>query len=119
MKKPTSVDQYIESAPSAIRTKLKELRAIIKKTAPKAEEKISYGMPYYGYLGRLAYFAYAKNHVGLYVPPPVIENHKKDLGGYKTAKATVQFPLDKKLPVMLIKKLIKARMTLNELKVVK
>ncbi len=114
MKKPTSVDEYIESALPAIRTKLKELRAIIKKTAPKAEEKISYGMPYYEYLGRLAYFAYAKNHVGLYVPPPVIENHKKDLGGYKTAKATVQFPLDKKLPVMLIKKLIKARMKINE-----
>jgi uncharacterized protein YdhG (YjbR/CyaY superfamily) len=119
MKKPTSVDEYIESAPPAIRTKLKELRTIIKKTAPKAEEKISYGMPYYGYFGRLVYFAYAKTHVGLYVPPPVIANHQKDLKNHKTAKATVQFPLDKKLPVALIKKLIKARMTLNELKVVK
>jgi uncharacterized protein YdhG (YjbR/CyaY superfamily) len=49
----------------------------------------------------------------------VIADHQKDLKNYKTAKATVQFPLDKKLPVALIKKLIKARMTLNELKVVK
>jgi uncharacterized protein YdhG (YjbR/CyaY superfamily) len=114
MKKPTSVDEYIESAPPAIRTKLKELRTIIKKTAPRAEEKISYGMPYYGYFGRLAYFAYAKTHVGLYVPPPVIADHQKDLKNYKTAKATVQFPLDKKLPVALIKKLVKARMKINE-----
>ncbi len=119
MKKPTTVDQYIESAPPVIKTKLKELRTIIKKTAPKAEEKISYGMPYYGYFGRLVYFAYAKTHVGLYIPPPVIANHEKDLKNYKTAKATVQFPLDKKLPVALIKKLIKARMTLNESKSVK
>jgi uncharacterized protein YdhG (YjbR/CyaY superfamily) len=52
--------------------------------------------------------------VGLYVPPPVIANHQKDLKNHETAKATVQFPLDKKLPTALIRKLIKARMMINE-----
>jgi uncharacterized protein YdhG (YjbR/CyaY superfamily) len=55
-----TVDAYIEAAPKEARTKLKEIRRIIRAAAPKAEEKISYWMPYYGYYGRLAYFRLAK-----------------------------------------------------------
>ncbi len=109
-----SVDEYIENSPIEVREKLKELRKIIKSTVPKAEEKISYGMPYYGYRGRLAYFALFKTHIGLYVMPPVVEEFKSELKDYKTAVSTIQFPLDKKLPVELIKKLIKARVKKNE-----
>jgi uncharacterized protein YdhG (YjbR/CyaY superfamily) len=110
----TTVDAYIAAAPKEVRGKLKELRAVIRKVAPDAEERISYGMPYYGYRGRLAYFRHWKNHIGLYVPTPVIEEHKRELKEYETARATVRFPLDRKLPVGLIKKLIKARMKMNE-----
>lgn len=109
-----TVDAYISAAPKEVQPKLKELRKLIKSVAPKAEEKISYSMPYYGYKGRLAYFAFAKKHIGLYVMPPVIRAHKEDLKGYVTAMATVQFPLEKKLPVALIKKLLKAGMKNNE-----
>ena len=113
-KKPKDVGAYIAGAPKDVQGKLKELRAAIKSVAPKAEERISYGMPYYGYLGRLAYFAFAKKHIGLYIPPPIIEEYKNELADYETAKATIRFPLDKKLPVALIKKLVKARMKKNE-----
>src|SRR2546423_1012456 len=106
MLKHKNVDAYIAAAPREVRAKLKELRAAIRKAAPDAEERISYGMPYYASKGRLAYFAAFKNHIGLYVPTPVIEEHKSELKGYETAKATVRFPLDKKLPVGLIKKLV-------------
>ena len=116
MKRPKSVDAYIKSAPREVRAKLVQLRRTIKSVAPKAEEKISYGMPYYGYKGRLAYFALAKAHIGLYISPPVIQEHKSELKGYETAKATVRFPLNKKLPVALIKKLVKARVKKNEKK---
>lgn len=118
-KKPKTVDEYIKNAPKETQAKLVELRDIIRATASKAEEKISYSMPYYGYNGRLAYFAYFKNHIGLYVMPPVIAEHKKDLKDYETAMATVRFSLDKKLPVTLIKKLIKAGMKNNDAKVKK
>ena len=111
---PKDVDAYIAAAPEGVRRKLKELRATIRKTAPDAEERISYRMPYYGYKGRLAYFAAFKKHIGLYVPSPVIEEHKSELKDYKTAKATVRFPMDKPLPVALIKKLVKARVRKNE-----
>ena len=108
------VDAYIAIAPKEVRPKLKELRAVIRKAAPDAEERISYRMPYYSYKGRLAYFAAFKNHIGLYVPTPVVEEHKNELKNYEAAKATVRFPLDKKLPLGLIKKLVKARMKKNE-----
>lgn len=112
-----SVDEYIRSAPEEIRGKLSELRRLIRTAAPEAEERISYGMPYYGYKGRLAYFRFAKNHVGLYVMPPVVAEFKEELKGYETAKAAIRFPLDKKLPSALIKKLIKARAKKNEEKI--
>ncbi len=117
MKKPKTVSAYIKSAPKEVRSKLVQLRKIIRSVAPKAEEKISYGMPYYGYKGRLAYFAFAKKHVGLYVMPPVIQNHKSELKGYETSKATVRFPLSRKLPVALIKKLVRAGVKKNEFKI--
>src|SRR3989344_6455070 len=110
MKPINDVDEYIANTPKAIQGKLKELRAVIRKTAPKAEERISYSMPYYGYKGRLVYFAAFKNHIGLYLPPPIIEEHQQELKDYGTSKSAVRFPFDKKLPVALIKKLVKARM---------
>ncbi len=116
MKKPKSVYTYLQSAPPKVRLMLKEMRSIIKAAAPSAQEKISYGMPYYSYKGRLAYFGFAANHIGLYIPTPIIAKHKKELKGYSYAAsgATVRFPLDKKLPAALIKKLVRARMKMNE-----
>jgi uncharacterized protein YdhG (YjbR/CyaY superfamily) len=114
MPRPRSVDEYIAAAPKEFQRSLKQLRTTIRRTAPESDERISYGMPYYGYKGRLAYFRHSTHHIGLYIPPPVIQEHKRELRGYETATATVRFPLDKKLPVALIRKLIKARMKKNE-----
>jgi uncharacterized protein YdhG (YjbR/CyaY superfamily) len=113
-KAPKDVDEYIARAPKEVQDKLKEIRVTIREAAPTAVESISYGMPYYDYMGRLAWFGLAKAHIGLYLRPPVIEEHKKELANYKTTKSAVHLPLDKKIPVPLIKKLIKARMKKNE-----
>ncbi len=112
--KPKDVDGYIAEAPKEAQAKLKELRAIIRKTAPAAVERISYGMPYYEYKGRLAYFSFWKAHIGLYLPTPTIADHERELAAYETTKATIRFPLDRKLPGALIRKLIKARMKRNK-----
>jgi len=114
MKRAKEVDEYIASAPKDVRGKLKELRAAIREVAPDALEKISYMMPYYAYKGRLVYFAYAKNHIGLYALFPSDAVLKNQLKNYSTSKGTIRFPLDKKLPITLIKKLIRARMKVNE-----
>lgn len=114
MKKPKDVSSYIEAAPRDVLAKLVQLRKIIKATAPKADEGISYGMPYYEYKGALAYFAAFKNHVSLFIPPPVIEEHRRKLKAYETTKATIHFQLDKPLPAALVQKMIRARMKKNE-----
>ncbi|MBI2924097.1 MAG: DUF1801 domain-containing protein [Verrucomicrobia bacterium] len=105
---------YIAAAPAAVRSRLKELRSLIRKTAPAAVERISYGMPYYAYQGRLAYFRHWKAHIGLYLPTPIIEEHRRELAGYETTTATVRLPLDKKLPIAFIRQLVRARMRMNE-----
>ena len=114
--KPKDVDAYIAAAPKEVRDKLDTLRSVIKNAAPAEVERISYGMPYYHYKGRLAYFAAFKKHIGLYLPTPTIELHKHELKDFETTKATVRLPLDKKPPIALIKKLIKSRMKANEAK---
>jgi uncharacterized protein YdhG (YjbR/CyaY superfamily) len=97
-----------------VRAKLEEVRAAIREAAPAAVESISYQMPYYNYRGRLAWFGFQKRHVGLYLRPPTIEEHRKELAGYVTTKSAVHLPLDKETPVSLVKKLVKARMKENE-----
>src|SRR2546428_1030491 len=114
MKPAKNVDEYIAQAPKEVQEKLQELRAVIKSTAPSAEERISYGMPYYDYKGRLVYFQLWKKHIGFYVPTPVVEEHKSELQGYETTKGTVRLPLDEKLPLALIEKLVKARVRKND-----
>jgi uncharacterized protein YdhG (YjbR/CyaY superfamily) len=94
MAKAKSVDAYISAAPKEVRGKLREIRKIIKFAAPRAEEKISYGVPYYSYKGRLAYFAAFKDHVSLFPMPPVVGELKRELRKYQTGKSTIQFPLD-------------------------
>lgn len=111
-----TVDAYIDQAPSAVQGRLRELRKVIKDLVPEAAERISYGMPFYDYRGRLVYFAHAKKHIGVYIPPPVIEQHADELKQYVTSKSAVQFPLDEELPMPLIQKLVKARMQWNKQK---
>ena len=111
-----SVDEYIAEAPKEVQEKLQELRATIKIAAPDAQERISYGMPYYDYKGRLVYFRPWKKHIGLYIPTPIVEEHKSELEGYETTDATIRFPLDEELPIELIKKLIQARVRENDKK---
>jgi uncharacterized protein YdhG (YjbR/CyaY superfamily) len=120
MKAWKSVDKYIAAAPKDVQPKLREIRAAIRDIAPEAGESISYGMAFYnykgesGYKGRFCYFGLQKAHIGLYIPPPIIEDHKDELTGYKTTKSALQLPLDKPIPISLIKKLIRDRMKRHE-----
>lgn len=92
---------------------LKQLRLIIKQVAPQAEEKISYAMPYYGYQGRLIYFAAFKHHVGVYMMNGSRAVLPKVLRQYRTTSATLQFPLGAKIPTAAIQTMVKAQMKAN------
>jgi uncharacterized protein YdhG (YjbR/CyaY superfamily) len=107
-----AVDEYIASFPPGVRRLLKQLRAAIRGAAPQAQEKISYRMPAYALKGTLVYFAAYPNHIGFY-PGGVVAEFRKDLSKYKTSKGTIQLPLDKPLPVALIRKIVKYRAAQN------
>jgi uncharacterized protein YdhG (YjbR/CyaY superfamily) len=109
-KKPSSVDEYLSTLPDAPRTTLEKVRAMIKGAVPDAAEGMAYGMPGYKYDGRpLIYFAAAKNHLGLYGIPTVIEAHKAELAQYDLSKGVIRFPIDKAPSQKLMKSLLKAR----------
>lgn len=114
MSADNEIDAYINSFSGQTQKALVQMRAIIKKAAPKAEEVISYGMPAYKLDGMLVYFAGYDRHIGFYPTPSGIENFKEELSVYKSAKGSVQFPLDKKLPVSLITQIVKFRIAENK-----
>ncbi len=114
MEKFKTVDEYIAKASDEARPMLEQIRGIIKKAAPEATEKISYAMPYYGYHGRLIYFAGFKHHVGVYAMSDAMEACKDEVKPYRVAKATLHFKIDEPLPAALITKLVKAQMAANE-----
>ena len=108
------MDEYIAAAPAGTQGKLREVRAAIFDAAPQATEGISYGMPYYSFKGRLAWFALHTAHIGLYLRPPVVAQHKKELEGYGTTKSAVHLSLETRIPVALVRKLVRARVEINE-----
>ena len=108
-----TIDEYISLYPTNIQEILIELRATIKAAAPEAEEIISYQMPAYRYHGIVVYFAAFSKHIGFYPKVSGIETFKNELSVYKGAKGSVQFPLDKPLPLELIAKIVQFRVNEN------
>ena len=105
-----NTDDYIASFPLETQAILTQVRATIKKAAPNAEESISYAMPAYKLNGKpLVYFAGYKNHIGFYATPTGHEAFEKDLAIYKQGKGSVQFPLNKPMPLDLITRITKFR----------
>lgn len=109
MNKPNNIDEYIAAYPKEVQKKLEQMRSIIHKAAPGAEEVISYSMPAMKLQGLLVWFAAHTNHVGLYPKASGIAHFQKELAVYKNSKGAVQFPLDEPLPEELIKRIVKFR----------
>jgi len=108
-----TIDEYIAMFPEETQKKLKELYETIKKSAPQAEEKFSYGIPTFFLDGNLIHFAGFKSHIGFYPTPGGISAFKKELSVYKSAKGSVQFPLYEPLPLKLVAKIVKFRVEEN------
>jgi uncharacterized protein YdhG (YjbR/CyaY superfamily) len=104
-----SIDEYIDSFPTEVASILQTVRQIVKDEAPDAEETIKYQLPTFTLNGNLVYFGAWKRHIGLY--PPISENvpFKQELAPYEGPKGNFQFPLDKPLPIPLIRKIVRFR----------
>lgn len=117
MKTYTSVEEYMSDVPADKLIVLEKLRKTIRSLVPKAEETISYGMPTFKYFGGLVSYAAFKEHCSLFPwNATLIKEYAEELKPFKTSKGTIQFTVDKPLPVSLVKKLIKERVKENEAK---
>lgn len=108
---PKSVDEYVSRIPEPSQSMLLKIRAVVRSTLPaEAAEVISYQMPAFK-LGKIVvWFAAFQSHCSLFPTAAVMAQFTDELAAYKTSKGTVQFPLDKPLPVALIKKIVRARL---------
>lgn len=113
MKVYKNTDEYIAGFDAATQQKLEQLRQTIRKAAPAATEAISYGIPTFKLQGNLVHFAGYKNHIGFYPGAAAIVDFNDELAAYNLSKGTVQFPLDKPLPLALVSKIVKYRMKQN------
>ena len=103
--RPKTVNEYIKAAEPAARKKLREMRACIRAVAPGAREELKWGMPAFSDRRILVMYAAFKKHLGFYPTASAVRAFTKELAGFKTAKGSIQFPLEKPLPLPLVRKI--------------
>jgi uncharacterized protein YdhG (YjbR/CyaY superfamily) len=108
-----TIDEYIRTFPADVQNILEKMRQTIHEAAPEAVETISYQMPAFKLNSILVYFAAHKSHIGFYPTSSGIEAFKAELSPYKFSKGVVQFPLDKPVPLDLVKKIVAFRVKEN------
>ncbi len=106
---PDSIEAYIAQFPVDVQKILQKIRTIVQLAAPGATEAIKYQIPTFVLDGNLVHFAAYAKHIGFYPTASGIENFKNELSSYKSARGSVQFPLDQAIPFSLIKKIVKFR----------
>ncbi len=111
--KPETIDEYIAVFPGEIRTRLEQLRAAIRQTAPRALERISYRIPTFSLCGNIVHFAGYERHIGFYPGSSGVKKFAKELSIYERAKGSVQFPHDWPLPLALIRRIVQFRLEEN------
>ena len=112
-KAPKSIDDYIGDFPKDVQRILRKLQSAIKKAAPQAQETISYRIPTFTLRGYLVHFAAFVDHVSLFPTSSPMTTFRKELSPYKVSRGTIQFPLDRPLPLTLISRIVKFRVREN------
>jgi uncharacterized protein YdhG (YjbR/CyaY superfamily) len=112
---PKNVDQYMDGVPEAARSALIKIRTAIRAVMPRdATEIISYRIPAFRRKRVLVWYAAFSDHCSLFPTAAVIEKFSKELKGFSKSKGTIHFPLDKPLPIALIKRIVRARVKQDE-----
>lgn len=120
MQKPgisNNIDEYIAQFPAGVQTVLVTVRQAIRSAVPDATEVISYRMPAFKQHGIIVYSAAWKNHIGMYPPISGDIDLEKAIARYAGPKGNLQFPLDEPMPIDLIERIVKLRLSQNLAKV--
>jgi uncharacterized protein YdhG (YjbR/CyaY superfamily) len=111
--KATTIDEFIAGFTAETQTILEKVRETIRRSAPEATEKISYGIPTFELEGNLVHFSGYQNHIGFYPGAGGIEAFQEEIAGFKTGKGTVQFPINEPIPYDLIERIVRFRVAQN------
>ncbi len=110
--KHTTIDEYIAGYPDSVQAILQEIRRTIAEEVPNATEAIAYGIPTFKLRGKnLVHFGAHKKHIGFYPTPSGLEAFAEQLSVYASGKGSAQFPLDKPMPLDLIREIVRYRIT--------
>jgi len=106
------VDAYLQAVPEPHRSTLTRLRATIGALLPDAEQGIAYGVPTFKLRGKgVAGLGYFKNHCTYFpMSGSITAQLAEQLRDYRTAKGSIQFPVDAPLPDELVASLVEARL---------
>ena len=106
----STVAEYLARVAEPARSALNQMRAAIREVVPAGStEVISYNIPAFKHEKVLVWYAAFTGHCSLFPGSAVIQQFKDELKGYTVSKGTVQFPIDRALPLELIKKLAGAK----------
>ena len=107
---PKDIDAYIATLEEPARSRFVKVRAALRAAAPLAGETISYGIPALKQGKIVVWFAAFTEHWSLFPTAAVIGDFSEQLRGYTITKGSIHFPLNKPVPVTLVKKLVQARL---------
>jgi uncharacterized protein YdhG (YjbR/CyaY superfamily) len=108
------INSYIAALQPEFQSRMNAIRTLVKEMAPDAVEKIAYQMPAFYLNSRpLVYYASFKSHIGFYPIPSGLEAFKNELKEWKQGKGSVQFPINKPLPIELIRRIVEYRINEN------
>jgi uncharacterized protein YdhG (YjbR/CyaY superfamily) len=110
---PKTIDEYIARFPMDVQQILQEIRRTIRQAAPQAQETIKYQIPTFTLKGNLVHFGAYKRHIGFYPPPGATGSFKDELAIYAGEKGNLKFPLDKPMPLDLIRRIVLLRVKEN------
>ena len=94
--KPKTVDEYIAAQEEDVRSRLEEVRAVIR-----------WSMPTYWKGRNLIHFAASKKHVGIYPGGEATTVFAKELAGIDVSKGTIRLPYGREVPRELIARIAK------------
>lgn len=109
-KRPTTIAEYIDAAPSAGQTHLRTLYALLQRVAPEATEEIKWGTPFFVEPRFLFAFSAHKAHLNFSPDAAGLEPFAKELENYKTTKGSLQVAYNETLPEKLIHEIAEERL---------
>ena len=109
-KRPVTVDQYVASATVKAQPHLRTLRDLLKRVAPKAQETIKWGNPFFVEPRFLFAYSAHKNHVSFAPSAEALDAFRDELATYDTTRHFLKIPYDQPLPETLIRKIAQHRL---------